>query len=248
MKKLILFLALITGVVSYSFGIENKQGYNIVTSTNHGTFVHQVEYSNYVSVNSSNSAQINKLTNFMVVNDTTVVQVETNRQGIISANNLIMSTMTTMTAVFRATSTILNNRVTILENAAPAGGAGMTTFYAMLSCGGDVFKTTNFNDIPESIIPVTVTWNITGVYAYNNIVSTGSTFYAVGKTTDNVVNVFSNIITGIVVSSNVKVSGWIDTATQIVTAGQQLSMQVIQTDAVSFPSLATIMVRYWRTE
>ena len=162
MKKLILFLALITGVVSYSFGIENKQGYNIVTSTNHGTFVHQVEYSNYVSVNSSNtgtaqvdfltssvnvnniaigliqtsvnvnniqigilgtsvtavnnyqvvtatnsielnfqkstttvlnnfvlvtssnSAQINKLTDFMVVNDTTVVQVETNRQSIIT--------------------------------------------------------------------------------------------------------------------------------------------------------------------
>jgi len=225
MKKLILFMAMVTTTYTCVYGIDRSQGFNIITSTMYGTFATNEDVQNSTSPIVS-----------LIRGATTPIWLT------------IASTMTTITEVTRSSFTILNNRVTILENAAPAGGAGMTTFYAMLSCGGDVFKTTNFNDIPESIIPVTVTWNITGVYAYNNIVSTGSTFYAVGKTTDNVVNVFSNIITGIVVSSNVKVSGWIDTATQIVTAGQQLSMQVIQTDAVSFPSLATIMVRYWRTE
>jgi len=205
MKKLILFLALITGVVSYSFGIENKQGYNIVTSTNHGTFVHQVEYSNYVSVNSSNSAQINKLTNFMVVNDTTVVQVETNRQGIISANNLIMSTMTTMTAVFRATSTILNDRVTILENAAPApGGGGSSTSTIVLQGGGDVFlANTVFIPITGAFFVCEESYTITGVRAYNIYTSTcASTFYNVAKTTETGnVTVWADIFT-----TNVEVS------------------------------------------
>ena len=99
MKKLILFLALITGVVSYSFGIENKQGYNIATSSNHGTFVHQVEYSNYVSVNSSNtgqSAQVDFLTSSVNVNNIAIGLIQTS----VNVNNIQIGILgTSVTAV-----------------------------------------------------------------------------------------------------------------------------------------------------
>jgi hypothetical protein len=176
--------------------------YQVVTASNTQQIIDNTKW---ITLFSTNSAQINKLTNFMVVNDTTVVQVETNRQGIISANNLIMSTMTTMTEVFRATSTILNDRVTILENAAPApGGGGSSTSTIVLQGGGDVFlANTVFIPITGAFFVCEESYTITGIRAYNIYTSTcASTFYNVAKTTETGnVTVWADIFT-----TNVEVS------------------------------------------
>ena len=125
MKKLTILFLFLSSIV---FAKPEWNGsYSVITSSNHGTFVHQVEYSNYVSVNSTPIAN--------------------------SVNwNTLASTMTTMTEVFRATSTILNNRVTILENAAPAGGGSVKGSTGCITITGGSFDipslngAINFND------------------------------------------------------------------------------------------------------
>ena len=164
-------------------------------------------------------------------------------------NNLIMSTMTTMTEVFRATSTILNDRVTILENAAPAGGAGMTTFYMLLGTNGGAYNTTTFNDVSEAVIPVPVDFYITGVQGYCMISSTGSTFFELDTSTaTDGFNIATTVATGIEVSSNTQYGTLTAIPTYKVPAGNCVGLKIYEINAVSIPAIVGIMVRYWRNQ
>jgi len=163
--------------------------------------------------------------------------------------NLIFSTMTTMTEVFRATSTILNDRVTILENAAPAGGAGMTTFYMLLGTNGGAYNTTTFNDVSEAVIPVPVDFYITGVQGYCMISSTGSTFFELDTSTaTDGFNIATTVATGIEVSSNTQYGTLTAIPTYKVPAGNCVGLKIYEINAVSIPAIVGIMVRYWRNQ
>ena len=113
MKKLTILFLFLSSIV---FAKPEWNGsYSVITSTMYGTFVHQVEYSNYVSVNSSNTgtAQVDFLTSSVNVNNIAIGLIQTS----VNVNNIQIGILgTSVTAVNNYQVVTASNTQQIIDN------------------------------------------------------------------------------------------------------------------------------------
>ena len=150
MKKLTILFLFLSSIV---FAKPEWNGsYSVITSTMYGTFVHQVEYSNYVSVNSSMGIQIGILGSSI-----TTIGVSTHQWTRDSANTNIWNRNTgkvgigttaptaklDVSGLIVSTSLIVNG--VIINTNGGGGGAGVKGSTACITITGGSFDTPSLN-------------------------------------------------------------------------------------------------------